>query len=422
MASQYSFYFGIEIELLIGSRSRKHKTWKSIASEVSHKLAGAGIPNHINEGNDKSPENYGEWSIVQEVTVPSQPGKNLWGLELVSPILDTTMPWAADLAALFSALKHSFILASSSDTSTHIHMSTSPPLSPEDLASICRAILYFEPALDLLLPSSRASSYWCQSNRANPTLCALTLPECFDYLDSCCSPAAAAALAYGDYDDYGVSGGGAEEVAITTLAHAMCSFPARSAYGRAHGFTQDFLHGGVYKWNLAGLASPSLSLSHQQDQEAQTRTLEFRQCPGATSAEEATTWLALGLGFVAGTVALVAPPARPSSSSSSSGFVGDADSGAAGLVMDPEEPVAMEDLWWLISAGVQQVMAAGEMMMQDVESGGAGGAGGSGEMVMVMRRIEKLFTGKNGGKGRKDDGGGGGGSGGHRRSKGGSRK
>lgn len=77
MSNQFSFLFGIEIELLVGSRSKTHKTWRSLASEMSMKLASAGLANHVNHGGDKSAENYQEWSIVQEVTVPSQPGKNL---------------------------------------------------------------------------------------------------------------------------------------------------------------------------------------------------------------------------------------------------------------------------------------------------------------------------------------------------------
>jgi hypothetical protein len=77
MAHQFSFLFGIELEFLVASRAKTHKTWKSLASEMSAKLASAGLPNHVNHGGDKSAENYQEWSIVQEVTVPFQPGKNL---------------------------------------------------------------------------------------------------------------------------------------------------------------------------------------------------------------------------------------------------------------------------------------------------------------------------------------------------------
>lgn len=77
MATESSFQFGIEVELLLGCRKKTYQSWKLLAKDVSKRLLKAGIANHINETNDKSRENYREWSIVQEVTIPSQPGKNL---------------------------------------------------------------------------------------------------------------------------------------------------------------------------------------------------------------------------------------------------------------------------------------------------------------------------------------------------------
>lgn len=72
-----SLQFGIEIELLLGGRKKAHSSWKSLASDLSKRLAAAGIANHINEGGDKAVEHYREWSIVREVTIPSQPAKGL---------------------------------------------------------------------------------------------------------------------------------------------------------------------------------------------------------------------------------------------------------------------------------------------------------------------------------------------------------
>lgn len=71
--------FGLEIELLLGPRKKgpSHSSWKSLAKDLSKRLTKAGIPNHVNDSNDKSAHNYREWSITQEVTIPSQPGKNL---------------------------------------------------------------------------------------------------------------------------------------------------------------------------------------------------------------------------------------------------------------------------------------------------------------------------------------------------------
>lgn len=73
-----SLQFGVEIELLLGSRKKAYSSWSALAKDVSKRLLKAGINNHINEGDgSRSAENYSEWSIVQEVTIPSQPAKNL---------------------------------------------------------------------------------------------------------------------------------------------------------------------------------------------------------------------------------------------------------------------------------------------------------------------------------------------------------
>ncbi|ETS75822.1 hypothetical protein PFICI_12766 [Pestalotiopsis fici W106-1] len=317
MANQFSFFFGVELELLISSRSKSHKSWMSLATEVSTKLKKAGIRNHINEGCDKSTANYTEWSIVQEVTVPSQPGKNLWGIELVSPIFELSSPWSAHLSLIYKTLKSSFTLSSSANTSTHVHMSTSPPLPTSCLGTLAKAILYFEPGLDLLLPSSRGSSYWCQSNHENTTLKNVPLLDCFTHMDYCHSP--------------------------TDIAAAMCSFPAKSAYGQANGFTSNFVHG-VYKWDFSGLVDPALCLTSNH---CPSGTIEYRQCPGSKSAEEAHTWLMLALGFVAGAM-------------------------ERGDTIDPQAPVAMGDLWWTVSCGLQALQF------------------GSAD----LRAMEKLFSGK----------------------------
>lgn len=93
MEEQHSFQFGVEIELLLGTRKKVHSSWNPLAKDLSKRLQKAGISNHVNEGNDKSQDNYREWSIVQEVTIPSQPAKNLctptfFLLDAFTPILE----------------------------------------------------------------------------------------------------------------------------------------------------------------------------------------------------------------------------------------------------------------------------------------------------------------------------------------------
>ena len=75
--SHASLQFGIEIELLLGGRKKAHSSWKSLANDLSRRLAVAGIANHINDGGDKAVEHYREYSIVREVTIPNQLAKGL---------------------------------------------------------------------------------------------------------------------------------------------------------------------------------------------------------------------------------------------------------------------------------------------------------------------------------------------------------
>lgn len=187
-------------------------------------------------------------------------------------------------------LDRHFIVAPSAHAGTHVHVSTTPAslgLSQQPglvLAAVAKAALYFEPALDALLPASRsggrngASSsssssggtdrggngpYWCQSNRASVAMKDLPgLAECFALLDRCCAVGGGGGGGneyYHQYD-YGDGSRGVEQV-----VRAMCLFPASSAYGRVHGYKADFIHG-VYKWDFSGLLPDTGS-----------GTLEYRQ-------------------------------------------------------------------------------------------------------------------------------------------------
>lgn len=85
-----TFRFGVELEFLLGSKKTTYKSWKSLAQDVNKKLYKAGLASHIADGKSKSgPETYAEWTIVQEITIPSQPGKNLcmWNPMLMVPAI-----------------------------------------------------------------------------------------------------------------------------------------------------------------------------------------------------------------------------------------------------------------------------------------------------------------------------------------------
>ncbi|KAK5655776.1 hypothetical protein OQA88_5314 [Cercophora sp. LCS_1] len=263
---QQTLQFGLEIELLLGSRKKTYPNWKTLAKDVSKRLLKAGIPNHINDTNDKSPANYTEWSIAPEITIPNQPAKNLWGIELVSPVYHAHSYWASTISTIFSVLAQNFAIHHCPHTSTHIHVSGAPsPLSPEGLASLAKAALYYESALDALMPAGRRDSvaYWCQSNRASRAIINTGLLDSLAVLDTAQS--------------------------TREVVETMNLFPCASAYGKANGKKKDFVRGKVYKWDFTGMIG-------------ERGTVEYRQPAGSLSAEDAAGWVTLALAFVAGAV------------------------------------------------------------------------------------------------------------------------
>lgn len=392
-----TLHFGVELELLVSSRGKTHKTWHALAAEVSAALTRAGIANHVREAG--ALEDYSEWSVVQEVTIPSGKGvcksccqlclscsrgavstgsaqaapmstpilpralameaalANLdclsaVGLELVSPILSASEPyaapsWTATLSHVFNTLHASFHLHHSASTSTHVHLSLDPQLSAVQLCALSKSALLFEAALDSLFAASQrgSSSYWTQSNRsASTALQGRNLAQCFDLLDACLDAAA--------------SWDGGDDEAKHAMVRTMNLYPHHSATGRARGRTSDFVHGGVFKWNLAGLGPDGSG----------TGTVEFRQPPGSLSAAAARAWVVLAVGFVAGAVGL------------------DAD-GTDVSALDG----SVEQLWCLVGRGVQASGVAGDMA--DVEGlfagEGAGERRASGKKPKSKEKMER---------------------------------
>ncbi|KAK3986978.1 hypothetical protein QBC44DRAFT_383601 [Cladorrhinum sp. PSN332] len=315
--AQTTLNFGIEIELLLGPRkkfSSHHSSWKSLAKDLSKRLLKAGIPNHINNSNDKSPHNYRQWSITQEITIPNQSAKGLFGIELVSPVFSSShsQTFTSQFSTIFSTIHSSYSIHPSPNCSTHIHISSASPLDLS-LSSLAKTSLYFEPALDTLVPPSRgreSGTYWCQSNRSNPSLSGLALSQCLAVIGYAATSASASAST--STNNSPEAGG---------VIQAMNLFPCNSAYGKAHGYSQDFIRGKVYKWDLTGMIPGQGN-----------GAIEFRQPPGSLTAYDAIGWAKLAMAFVAGGM-----------------VVGQRlDSGMEGL---SEEGASVDDLWELLVGG-----------------------------------------------------------------------
>lgn len=66
--------FGVEIELLLGSK-KKHSSWKGLATQVSKRLNRAGLDVFVNDQKDKSARVYQTWSISPEITIKEDAAK-----------------------------------------------------------------------------------------------------------------------------------------------------------------------------------------------------------------------------------------------------------------------------------------------------------------------------------------------------------
>lgn len=249
------------------------------------------------------------------------------GIELVSPIYTATATssttssnpsWATDLAVLFSALHKHFHLAPSPSCATHIHVSRVPPLSGNELAALAKAALYFEPAVDRLVPPFRRGGggdsgigggggetrYWCRSNRASAALMALSLAGCLARLDD-------------QLDSF-------ENEAAAAVAETMNLVSRDSPVGRAKGKTADFVHGKLFKWNFAGVLPGG------------SGTVEFRQPAGCLAAGDAAAWVRFKLAFVAGAVRWGPGLGRDG-------------------VLWPEAGESLEELWGMLDTGRREL-------------------------------------------------------------------
>lgn len=74
MSNSVDIRFGVEIETRTGSKAHKHREWLLLASDVSQELARARVPNHVTKQvTDKKDENYQEWSLIKDTTIPNFP-------------------------------------------------------------------------------------------------------------------------------------------------------------------------------------------------------------------------------------------------------------------------------------------------------------------------------------------------------------
>jgi hypothetical protein len=175
---------------------------------------------------------------------------------------------------------------------THVHISRTTLFSAPELANLAKATLYFESALDSLMPATRSNndqSYWCQSNRnsTNPSFAGLSLKACLDKIDAAATSISTTA-----------AGAGHPLRPIVEVMN-LCSHETKLA--RVWGKTAPFVRGKTHKWDFTGLLAPAESVTSDRDLGV-TDTVEFRQPPGSRTAGEAEAWVKLTVAFVVGAV------------------------------------------------------------------------------------------------------------------------
>ncbi|KAL2182081.1 uncharacterized protein P884DRAFT_266453 [Thermothelomyces heterothallicus CBS 202.75] len=296
LANQHTFCFRIEIELLLESPSKKHGTWEALVQDLSKRLKAAGIRNHVHDNHG-----YAEWSIVREVTVQDLDGRNpCWFCPVVPRYLSASLDDSS--FPPLTGTDHSTRSSQSFNTistpiksrrcSSHVHVSRRPILSPQELAALAKAALYFEAALDALMPPERSGphSYWAQSNRHanNPRLAGLTLAECLAKVDAAAAAHLAAPSLLLDEGERVEEDGPAD--ARRPLVETMNLVSRESRYGVVRRKKAHFVRGKMHKWDFTGLLAPPRGAGEEADHRGIDGTVEFRQPPGSRSAAEAVTW------------------------------------------------------------------------------------------------------------------------------------
>lgn len=200
-----------------------------------------------------------------------------------------------------------FEQAGSNHTATHIHISRDPLLTTEELAALAKFALYYEGALNMLVPPHRQGTdpHWAQSNCGdmNPALRRLPLAQCLLTIDDALNEAVA-------------SGQGSTSAASTArtdkrnepVVKVMNLYDKDSLLGRSGKAKngEHFIHAKGYKWDFAGMIP-----SDENIKGSGRGTVEFRQPPGSHSAEDAAIWIVLGCAFVAGAVVVDASHVYP---------------------------------------------------------------------------------------------------------------
>ncbi|KAF2745040.1 hypothetical protein M011DRAFT_155896 [Sporormia fimetaria CBS 119925] len=113
--------------------------------------------------------------------------QNLWGMKLLSPVfkfrpgkLETN--WVKEISTAWNVLQRSYRLSLNGDCATHISISPCGHRKwlLDDVKRITKTVLYFERAVDAIVPLDRRISVFCKSNKHREDV---SLAWLFDLID-----------------------------------------------------------------------------------------------------------------------------------------------------------------------------------------------------------------------------------------------
>ncbi|OBT50907.1 hypothetical protein VE04_09088 [Pseudogymnoascus sp. 24MN13] len=139
---------------------------------------------------------FTEWVLVDDKSIepaPYNPNVSLkqWPLELVSPALQFTngSSFRSEVEFVWRHLQEMTTINTNETCGTHIHLSpytNNGIWALRDVKAICRSIIYFEFAFEVLLPAHRRQNLWTKSNvYDNDSFPQKTVDACFGLIDGC---------------------------------------------------------------------------------------------------------------------------------------------------------------------------------------------------------------------------------------------
>lgn len=103
--------------------------------------------------------------------------------------------YQTEIRYMFSKMQEACKLVTNESCATHIHLSPGEGIwRTKELKRVCKSILYFEEAMEVIFPEARRSSKYCRSNRFNNPEFIETegeraqprdMAECFRAIETC---------------------------------------------------------------------------------------------------------------------------------------------------------------------------------------------------------------------------------------------